>query len=271
MEEVMIMNWLGHKRLACLAILGLMLLALGATPAQATAEATAQATVVTDTLQNVRFGDHVTFERAVIDLGHDRIPGQFAPTFSSSYRDGDWIAKVKLPAVTATSKTDGASLERAISKYHVVRSPGTAAGLFVDFHLIGAARSVDVFKLDNPARIVIDVTPGEMALFPRPAAGAHTVVTKPRVGNLVGPATFTVRGYGRPFEASGAWRIKDAGGSVVRQGTYTTNDWTETWGSFKFSASYPARLSGCNGTLQVGEFSPKDGTFEGVSVPLKFR
>lgn len=258
----MIMNGLGHKRLACLAILGLMVLAVGATPAQATE---------TNTLQNVRFGDHVTFERAVIDLGHDRIPGQFAPTFSSSYRNGDWIARVKLPAVTATSKTDGAGLGRAISKYYVVRSPGTTGRLFVDFHLTGAARCVNVFKLDNPARIVIDVTPGATALFPRPVAGARTVVTKPRVGNLVGPGTFTVRGYGRPFEASGAWRIKDASGSVVRQGIYTTNDWMATWGSFKFSASYPAGLSGGNGTLHVGEFSPKDGTFEGVSVPLKFR
>jgi Immunoglobulin-like domain of bacterial spore germination len=242
--------------------LGLMVFALGASPAQAT---------VTDTLQNVRFGDHASFERAVIDLGHDGIPGQVAPTFSSSYRNGDWIARVKLPAVTATSKTDGAGLGRAISRYYVVRSPGTAGSLFVDFHLTGAARSINMFKLDNPARIVIDVTPGGTTLFPRPALGARTVVTKPRAGNLVGPATFTVTGYGRPFEASGAWRIKDEGGSVVRQGTYTTNDWSVSWGSFKFSASYPARLSGCNGTLQVGEFSPKDGTFEGVSVPLKFR
>ena len=259
----MIMNWLGHKRLAHLAILGLMVFALGATPAQATVE--------TDTVQNVRFGDHVTFERAVIDLGHDGIPGQFAPTFSSSYRNGDWIVRVKLPAVTATSKTDGTGLGRAISKYYVVRSPGTTGSLFVDFHLTGAARSVNVFKLDNPARIVIDVTPGGTTLFPRPAAGTRTVVTKPRVGNRVGPATFTVTGYGRPFEAGGAWRITDASGSVVRQGTYTTNDWIATWGSFKFSASYPGSLSGGNGTLQVGEFPPNDDNFEGVSVPLKFR
>jgi hypothetical protein len=259
----MIMKELDYKRLACLAIfLGLMVFALGSTPAQATA---------TDTLQNVRFGDHVTFERAVIDLGHDGIPGQFAPTFFSSYRNGDWIARVKLPGVTATSKTDGAGLGRAISKYYVVRSPGTTGSLFVDFHLTGAARSVNVFKLDNPARIVIDVTPGGTTLFPRPVAGARSVVTKPRAGNLVGPGTFAVTGYGRPFEASGAWRIKDASGRVVRQGIYTTNDWMATWGSFKFSASYPASLSGGNGTLQVGEFSPKDGNFEGVSVPLKFR
>jgi Immunoglobulin-like domain of bacterial spore germination len=258
------MNWLvGHKRLACLAIfLGLMVFALGATPAQAT---------VTDTLQNVRFGDHASFERAVIDLGHDGIPGQFAPTFSSSYRSGDWIVRINLPTVTATSKTDGTGLGRAISKYYVVRSPGATKSLFVDFHLTGAASSVNVFKLDNPARIVIDVSPGGTALFPKPAAGAGTVVTKSRASDLVGPGTFTVRGYGRPFEASGAWRVKDASGSVVRQGTYTTNDWSVTWGSFKFSASYPASLSDGKGTLQVGEFSPKDGTFKKVSIPLKFR
>jgi Immunoglobulin-like domain of bacterial spore germination len=259
----MIMNWLGHKRLAHLAILGLMVFALGATPAQATVE--------TDTVQNVRFGDHVTFERAVIDLGHDGIPGQFAPTFSSSYRSGDWIVRINLPTVTATSKTDGTGLGRAISKYYVVRSPGATKSLFVDFHLTGAASSVNVFKLDNPARIVIDVSPGGTALFPKPAAGAGTVVTKSRASDLVGPGTFTVRGYGRPFEASGAWRVKDASGSVVRQGTYTTNDWSVTWGSFKFSASYPASLSDGKGTLQVGEFSPKDGTFKKVSIPLKFR
>jgi hypothetical protein len=258
----MIMDRLDHRRLACLAILGLMVLALGAAPAQATA---------TDTLQNVRFGDHVTFERAVIDLGHGGIPGQIAPTFSSTYRNGDWIARVKLPGVTATSKTDGAGLGRAISKYYVVRSPGTTGGLFVDFHLTGAAGSVHVFKLDNPARIVIDATPGGTTLFPRPATGARTVVTGPRAGNLVGPSTLKIRGYGRPFEASGAWRIKDASGSLVRQGTYTTNDWSATWGSFRFSASYPARLSGGKGTLQVGEFSSQTGRFKGVSIPLKFR
>jgi hypothetical protein len=49
------------------------------------------------------------------------------------------------------------------------------------------------------------------------------------------------------------------------------NDWSVTWGSFKFSASYPASLSDGKGTLQVGEFSPKDGTFKKASIPLKFR
>jgi hypothetical protein len=130
---------------------------------------------------------------------------------------------------------------------------------------------VKVYKLDNPARIVIDVTSGGKTLYPRPAAGARTIVTEPRVRNLAGPRTFVVTGYGRPPEAQGAWRIKNSSGRVVRQGAYTTSDWAATWGSFKFSASYPARLSGRRSTLQVGELSARDGRFRGVSVPLRFR
>lgn len=258
----MIRDSSGRGWLVYLAILVLTALIVGAVPAQAAAP---------DTLQNVRFGDHVTFERAVIDLGSGGVPAKFAPDFSSSYRDGDWIVRVKLPTVTMTNKTDGAGLGRAISKYYVVRSGSSAGSLFVDFYLTGAARSVDVFKLDNPARIVVDVTPGGTTLFPAPVAGTRTVVNVPRTDRLVGSENFTVAGYGRPFEASGAWRIKNAGGRVVRQGTYTTSDWSVTWGAFRFSASYPMSLSGHSGTLQVGEFSPRDGSFRGVSVPLEFR
>ncbi len=225
----------------------------------------------TDTLQGVSFEDHGTFERAVITLGKGSVPGDFAPTFSSSYRDGDSLARIKLPTVTKSLKTDGAGLSRAISRYYIVRSPGAARSLFVDFHLKGAAKSVSVYKLDNPVRIVIDVTPGGTMLLPKPATGARTVVTGPRARSLAGPRTFIVTGYGRPPEARGAWRIKNADGRVVRQGAYTTSDWAATWGSFKFSASYPSRLSGRRGTLQVGELSARDGRFRGVSVPMRFR
>ncbi|HET7478741.1 MAG TPA: Gmad2 immunoglobulin-like domain-containing protein [Rubrobacteraceae bacterium] len=258
----MIRNLSGRGWLASLAVLALAMLMAGAAPAQAT---------VPDTIQNVRFGDHTTFERAVIDLGHGGVPGQVAPTFSSSYRQGDWIVRVDLLSVTATARTDGSGLGRAISKYYVVRSRSSTGNMFVDFHLTGAAKSVNVFKLDNPARIVVDVTPGGTTLFPRPVTGASTVVTRPRTDMLVGPDTFIVSGYGRPFEASGVWRIKNASGTVVRRGTYTTSDWAATWGAYKFSAGYPSSLSGHSGTLQVGELSPKDGSFMGVSVPLRFR
>lgn len=252
-----------YKRLVCLLVLVFMVFAPSLTPAGATTE--------TDTIQKMSFEDHGTFERAVITLGHGPVPADFAPTFSSSYRDGDTVARVKLPSTTRTTKTDGAGLGRAISKYYVVRSPGTARSLFVDFHLKGAAKSVRVYKLDNPARVVIDVTPGGRTLIPRPATGASTVVTGPRANYLAGPRAFVVTGYGRPSEARGAWRIKNAGGRIVKQGTYTTSDWTSAWGTFRFSASYPANLSGRKGMLQVGEFSARDGRFRGVSVPLRFR
>lgn len=258
----MIRNLSGRGWLANLAILALAMLMVGGAPAQAT---------VPDTIQNIRFGDHTTFERAVIDLGHGGVPAQSAPTFSSSYKQGDWIVRVNLPSVTATSTTDGSGLGRAISKYYVVRSRSSTGSLFLDFHLTGAAKSVNVFKLDNPARIVVDVTPGGTTLSPRPVTGASTVVTRPRTDNLVGPDTFTVSGYGRPFEASGVWRIKNASSIVVSRGIYTTSDWTTTWGAYRFSAGYPSSLSGHSGTLQVGELSPKDGSFRGVSVPLRFR
>lgn len=254
---------MARRRLACLAIMGLMVLALGAIPARAATES--------DTLRKVSFEDHGTFERAVITLGEGSVPGDFAPTFSSSYRDGDSLARIKLPTVTKSLKTDGAGLSRAISRYYIVRSPGPTGSLFVDFHLKGAASSVKVYKLDNPARIVVDATPGGRTLFPRAATGASTIVTGPRAHNLAGPRTFIVTGYGRPPEARGAWPVKNAGGRVIKQGAYTTSDWAATWGAFKFSASYPARLSGRKGTLQVGEFSARDGKFRGVSVPLKFR
>lgn len=258
----MIRNLSVRGWLANLAILVLAMLVAGAAPAQA---------AVPDAIQNVRFGDHTTFERAVIDLGHGGAPAQSAPTFSSSYRQGDWIVRVNLPSVTGTVRTDGSGLGRAISKYYVVRSRSSAGSLFVDFHLTGAAKSVNVFEMDNPARIVVDVTPGGTTLSPRPVTGASTVVTRPRADNLVGPDAFTVSGYGRPFEASGVWRIKNASGAVVSRGIYTTSDWMMTWGAYKFSGSYPSSLSGHKGTLQVGDLSPKDGSFRGVSAPLRFR
>ena len=234
-------------------------------PAPAEAQTTAP-----DRIDGVRFGDHGTFERAVTDTSTAGInPGSALP-FTYSYRNGDWVVRVNLPTAGDTLTTDGAGLGRAISRYHVVRAPGTSGSLFVDFHLTGAAKSVKVYKLDNPGRIVVDVTPGGTALFPRPRIAANAVALTPRAGKLVGPGTFAVNGYARPFEARGAWRLRDASGRVVRQGAYSTNDWTEAWGFYAFSVAYPASLAGTPGWIEVGEFSPKDGLFRGVSVPVRF-
>jgi hypothetical protein len=172
--------------------------------------------------------------------------------------------------VNATSKSDGAGLNKAISRYYVVRAAGATANLYVDFHLTETAQTVNVFTLNNPARIVIDITPGGTPLATRPAVSSTAVVTSPLGGSQVGPNLFRVTGYGRPFETYGSWLIRDSNDNVVQQGNYRTTDWTATWGTFGFSAGYPPTLSGESGTLQVGDYVG-DGTFQGASVPLEFR
>ncbi|HET7478818.1 MAG TPA: Gmad2 immunoglobulin-like domain-containing protein [Rubrobacteraceae bacterium] len=228
----------------------------------------AGAATASDTLQDVRFGDHGTYERAVLDLGWDHAPGDVAPVYTWRYRNGDWIVRINLPAVESTLKTDGPALGLGISRYYVVRRADDT--LAVDLRLRKPAGTVKVFSLDHPARVVVDVRPGGLPLYPEPAECKTAVITAPRLSYLVGPDTFKVSGYGRPFEAQGVWRLKNSAGRVVRQGAYTTNDWDSAWGSFGFEVTYPSTLAGHTGMLQVGDYSPEDGHFRGASVALRF-
>lgn len=241
----------------------LVALAFAASVAAEPGARNAQAAPV-DGLKDVRFGDHITHERAVLDSR-----GAAAPEFNWSYRPGDTVVRVRLPETQATAVTGGPGLGRAISHYRIVRSQN--GWLFVDLHLRGAARSVNVFELRNPGRIVVDVRPGGLQTLPSPAFAGGTYIMTPRGGTEVGPGEFRVSGYGRPFEASGVWRLRDSGGQVVSRGIYTTADWSVTWGAYNFRATYPERLSGQRGTLEVGKFSARDGSFSGASVPVRFR
>lgn len=215
-------------------------------------------------LTDVRSGDHGGYERAVLDFR-----ASTAPEFSRSYRNGDTVVRVRLPETRSTDISGGKVAGDAISHYRVVRTkPGS---LFVDLHLEGAARSVEVFALDRPGRIVVDVTPGGTQLRPGPKSANGTYIMSPRSGAAVGPGEFRVGGYGRPFEASGVWRVKDSDGRVVSRGNYKAADWADTWGAYGFKATYPERLGGERGALQVGQLSARDGSFEGAAVPVTFR
>ncbi|HEX2108885.1 MAG TPA: hypothetical protein VHF70_06375, partial [Rubrobacteraceae bacterium] len=44
--------------------------------------------------------------------------------------------------------------------------------------------------------------------------------------------------------------------------------WSETWGYFEASLEFPAFEGPA--TLRVGGVSPRDGSFEGVEVPLTY-
>jgi hypothetical protein len=227
-------------------------------------------TAVADTLLDVRFGDHGSFERAVLDLGGGDGPSEFVPYYTWRRIQGGTVVRVQLPTVDSTKKTDGKGLGIGISRYYAVRA-ADRRHIFVDLHLDGSAGSVFVYYLNDPARIVVDVPTGANNPYPAAKFGKKAVVTRPRDGFVVGPGALAVNGYARPFEARGDWRIKNSSGRVVREGSYTTTDWSGTWGSFAFTARYPASLGGQRGRLEVGERSARDGKFEGVSVPLVFR
>lgn len=243
----------------------LVALALAASVAAEPSSRSAEAAPVGTSggLTDVRFGDHIAHERAVLDFR-----SAAAPEFDWSYRPGDTVVRVRLPETQAAFVTGKSGLGRAISHYRVVRTkPGW---LFVDLHLKGAARSVNVFELRDPGRVVVDVRPGGLLTIPSPARADGTYVMTPRGGAEVGPGEFRVSGYGRPFESTGTWRLENSAGKVVDRGFYTTADWTGAWGTYSFRVAYPERLSGQRGTLEVGEISARDGSFEGAVVPLRF-
>ncbi len=251
-----------RRLFACFAILFVGLLAMGTASAQAVGPA--------DTVRDVRFGDHGSFERAVIDLGYSDAPADFAPEYRWTTNGSGTIVRVTLPTADATFTTDGFGLGEGISRYYVVRSLN-GQRLAVEFHLTGSAGTPEVFFLNYPGRIVMDVPTTGQNLYPKPVVGENVVLKQPRAGYTVGPDIFTVTGYARPFEAQGTWRIKDAYGNIAREGTYLTSDWATTWGRFAFSADYPTYLGGQGGTLELGEYSARDGSFVGASVPITFR
>ncbi|HEX2729560.1 MAG TPA: Gmad2 immunoglobulin-like domain-containing protein [Rubrobacteraceae bacterium] len=228
------------------------------------------ATTTADTLLDVRFGDHGSYERAVLDLGIGNTPAQFVPYYEWKRINGNTVVRVQLPSVDSTMTTDGKGLGRSIDRYYAVRAMD-GDHLFVDLILENNAGPVTVFYLGNPARVVVDVPTNGANSYPPAAIGERAIVMRPRANFDVGPGEITVKGYARPFEAQGAWRIKNSSGKVVREGSYDTTDWSATWGRYRFTARYPDSMSGREGVLQVGENSARDGSFEGVSVPLDFR
>ena len=75
-------------------------------------------------------------------------------------------------------------------------------------------------------------------------------------------------GYSRNFEASNTITLRASSGKILFQRTVLSNDWPETWGYFEAFVEFPA-FEGL-ATLRVGGESPRDGSFEGVEVPVTY-
>jgi Immunoglobulin-like domain of bacterial spore germination len=123
-------------------------------------------------------------------------------------------------------------------------------------------------ELSDPGRLVLDYHPtnGDLS-FPIPAQAKNTVLFEPRQGEAI-TSPLRVSGYSRNFEASNTIVLRASSGNDLSQRTVLSNDWTKTWGYFEASLKVPA-FEG-RGTLRVGVASPRDGSFEGVEVPVTY-
>ncbi len=124
-----------------------------------------------------------------------------------------------------------------------------------------------VMELSDPARLVLDFKPTGAALeVPPPAVGGSTVLVEPRSGSRI-QTPLTVSGYSRNFEASNTIILTDSDGEVLVRRTVHGNDWSSTWGYFEATFDLPPFSE--RGTLRVGAESARDGTFEGVQIPVR--
>lgn len=234
------------------------------TPLVADAEMGGGSSFEADSILAVRHGVHEGYERVVLDLGTGAEPARMVPEWRLTSPTGDGLLRVELPSVSATDVTDGRFGGALLKDFHVVRAPED--GMFVDV-FSGGAFTYRVVGLSDPARLVVDFKPSEEELgMPLPAEGGKTVLTQPRRGERVeGP--LTVSGYSRNFEANNTIILTDAEGEVLERRSVGGNDWSATWGYFEATLDPPA-FSG-KGTLRVGVENARDGSFEGVEIPVR--
>jgi hypothetical protein len=218
-----------------------------------------------DSIQEVRFGKHEGYERAVIVFGSEGAPASGVPIWSLSSPDGEGYARITFPGVDTTSVSDEVFGGSILDNFYVVRAPD--GGLFVDIFATGAFQ-YRVMELSEPGRLVVDYRPANVALsFPIPAQAQKTVLFEPREGEAI-TSPLKVSGYSRNFEASNTIMLTDISGNVLSQSTVLSNDWLETWGYFEASLEFPA-FEG-QAILRAGSESPRDGSFEGVEVPVTY-
>lgn len=216
-------------------------------------------------IDTMRWETHDGCARFVIDLASEAgRPAAAVGRVTAEFMRDLGVVRVELPDVTgvdsgaADARFDG--LARAA---YAVNAPD-GAGMFVDLHL-DAPVEAHVAVLDEPARVVIDLRPGGSSLPPPAVAGRQVVVMEPRTGEESYP--LTIRGYARTFEANVVARLEQDGEDVDEMFT-TATGWMEAWGYFSMTFD-----EGPTGTvvLHVGEYSARDGAWQGVAVDLKMR
>lgn len=219
-----------------------------------------------DRISQLRWESHEGCERFVIDLvDQDERPAGASGAVSAEVLRDLGVVRVTLREVEwvdpdATDETFRGPL--ATAAYAVWAPEGR--WVYVDVHLAEAAEA-HVATLSDPARVVVDLRPGGDPIPEAPPREAAVVVLQPRAGQHSYP--LEVVGYARTFEANVVVRLEQDGEDVYDEFT-TATSWADAWGHYTFTIS-----DGPTGpvTLHVGEYSARDGTWEGVAVRLDMR
>jgi hypothetical protein len=214
-------------------------------------------------VSGLRWAAHEGCERFVIDLeAEDEGPAGAVGEVTAEVLRQLGVVRVSLRGVEwvaedATEASFDGELARAA--YAVFAPEGR--WVYVDLHLAGEAEA-HVAVLEDPARVVVDLRPGGGEI-PAPAVTEDLVVVlAPRPGEQGYPLTVT--GYARTFEANVVVRLEQDGQEVLEDFT-TATAWTDAWGHFSFTIE-----EGPSGPIElhVGDYSAKDGTWEGATIEL---
>jgi hypothetical protein len=214
-----------------------------------------------DRIDALRWAPHEGCERFVIDLvDADGNPATTPGAVEAEVLRDLGVVRIHLRDVEwiETDATD-AEFEGplAIAAYAVFAPEGGST--FVDVHL-GDPAEVAVTLLDD--RVVVDLVPGGGPVPAAAVTDVRVVVLEPRPGEATYPLTVT--GYARTFEANVVVRIEQNGEDHYEDFT-TSTGWLDGWGYYTFTIE-----DGPTGpiTLHVGEYSARDGEWEGAAVEL---
>src|SRR5918998_2088642 len=218
-----------------------------------------------DTVLAVRYEVNEDYERAVIDLGTGLEPAGPVPEWSLVSHSDDGLLRVTLPSASATCVSDGVFGDGLLESFHVVHAP--EGGMFMDI-FVREAFLYRVTELDDPARFVVDFKPKGDLKAPLPAESGDTVLVEPRPHARISDP-LTIDGYSRNTKAATTITLSDSNGKVLVSRSVRSNEWYHSWGYFEATLDLPS--SSGNGILKVGTENAKEGSFEGVEIPVRTR
>lgn len=186
-------------------------------------------------------------------------PATSVPDIRIDHLESFQVIRISL-GVAGSVLTDQLVETALVDRLYVVRSLG--GGMFVDLHL-NAPAAARASVSASPAVLAVDLRPGFVEFSGASAIGPHTVVVSPPSGAVV-EASGQIAGYSRTAD-SNVIVIATQNDEVVFQSADTTPPGEAgTWREFRTDVVLPPGET----SVFVGEQSPEDGSFDGVTLNL---